>query len=360
MTIYYFTLLLVCLLCYIAEELDWPVVSEFNEFRIIHTSDTRLIYILVACVLIFVAGFRYNVGMDYMAYYQGYAGYLKNLTNAIRTLDEPGFGVLAWIATRFYNDGASAIFIASVVTVSLPLLVIYRHSNRLLLPTFLYITMGCWTGSFNGVRQYLAAAVLLCGYEYLKEKNLFKYCVIVFVAFLFHRSAIVFIILYFIVNRDITIPNVIILIAFTGLLLLSYDRVFQFANIVMDKEYSLEIAYTSRAVNRLRVLATFVPVIIFAYEYFDQKRTQSTVFSLNILIFRAALSVFAMNSALLYRINIYSSFFAPLAITQLLEGVSEKNRKIIETLLIVMYFVMWSYELYKSGSMNHFQWIWDR
>lgn len=360
MAIYYITLTLVCMICYYSEELDWPEVNVYNKLRIIHSSDTRKIYILVAVVLIFVAGFRYKVGMDYSAYYRGYADYLNSLPNAIKELDEPGLGVLIWIATRFYNNGAAGIFVASLVTISLPLIVIFQHSNRLILPTFLYITMGCWTGSFNGVRQYLAASVLFFGYESLKERNIVKYCIIVFIAFLFHRSAIVFIVLYFIVNRDISIPNIVMLIGVIGILFLSYDRVFQFANFIMDKEYSLEIAYTSRAVNRLRVLATFVPVFIFSYAYYDKKRTEPIVFSLNIIIFRAALSVLAMNSALLYRINIYTSLFAPLAITQLLEGISEKNKKIIELLLISMYFVMWSYELYKAGSMNHFQWIWER
>ena len=239
MNVYYITLILVCMLCYYAEESDWPEVDKFNILRIIHTSDTRILYSLVAAVLIFVAGFRYRVGADYMAYYSGYTGFLNDLLNDIRNIDEPGYGVLVWIATRFYDDGAAGIFIASFVTISLPLYVIYSHSDNLLLPTLLYIIMGCWDGSFNGVRQYLAAAVLFCGYEALKEKNLSKYCIIVLIAFLFHRSAIVFVILYFIVNREINAPNIIFLFVAAGIMLFSYDRAFQLANLVMDQEYSL-------------------------------------------------------------------------------------------------------------------------
>lgn len=360
MSVYFITLISVCALCYLAEEYDWPEIDEYDRLRVLHSPDAQKLYFVAACILICVAGFRYRVGTDYMAYYRGYVDYLDNLPNAIRNLNEPGYGVLAWIATRFYNDGAAPIFFASLVTVSLPLLVIYRHSKELLLPTFLFMTMGCWTGAFNGVRQYLAASILFCGYKSLRERSIINYCLIVFVAFLFHRSAIVFIVLYFIVDREINIPNIIILIITTGLLLYSYDRVFQFANFVMDQEYSLEIEYTSRAVNRLRILATFVPVIIFGFEYLNQKRTQLITFSLNILIFRAALSVLAMNSALLYRINIYMSFFAPLAISELLKGVHEKNRRVVMYGLVGMHLVMWLYEVYISSSLNQFQWIWER
>lgn len=360
MSVYIITLIGVCGLCYLAEEYDWPEIDKFDRLSVLHTPDAQKLYFIAACVLIFVAGFRYRVGTDYMAYYRGFEDYLDNLPNALRNLNEPGYGVIAWIATRFYYDGAAPIFLASLVTVSLPLLVIYRHSKELLLPTFLFMMMGCWSGAFNGVRQYLAASILLCGYKSLRERSFIKYCIIVFVAFLFHRSAIVFILLYFIVDREINIPNIIILIVATGLLLYSYNRVFQFANFVMDQEYSLEIAYTSRAVNRLRVLATFVPVIIFGLEYLNRRRTRLISFSLNILIFRAALSALAMNSALLYRINIYMSFFGPLAINELLKDVYERNRKIIMWVLVVMYLVMWLYEIYISSSLNQFQWIWER
>lgn len=277
MSVYCITLISVCILCYIAEEYDWPEIDEYDRLRVLHTPDTQKIYFLVACILILVAGLRYRVGTDYMAYYHGYEYYLESLPNAIRGLNEPGYGLIVWIATHFYYDGAAPIFLASLVTISFPLLVIYRHSKELLLPVFLFVTMGCWSGSFNGVRQYLAASVLLCGYKSLRERDLLNYCLIVFVAFLFHRSAIVFIVLYFIVDKEISITNIILLIVVTGIMLYSYDRVFQFANLVMDQEYSLEIAYTSRAVNRLRVLSTFVPVIIFGYEFYSQKKNAISI-----------------------------------------------------------------------------------
>lgn len=360
MSVYIITLISVCALCYLAEGYDWPEIDEYDRLRVHHSPDTQKLYFVAACILICVAGFRYRVGTDYMAYYRGYVEYLNNLPNALHNLDEPGYGALVWIATRFYNDGSAPIFLASLVSVSLPLFIICRYSKELLLPTFLFMTLGCWTGAFNGIRQYLAAAVLLCGYKSLRDKNALKYCLIVFVAFLFHRSAIVFLFLYFVINREINITNIMLLVAAAGLLLVSYDRLFSFANYIMDAEYSLEDVYTSTSVNRLRILSTCVPPAVFLYEYSGNDKNEAITFSLNIIILRAALSVLAMNSALLYRINIYMSFFAPLAISELLKGVHEKNRRVVMYGLVGMHLVMWLYEIYISSSLNQFQWIWDR
>ena len=220
--------------------------------------------------------------------------------------------------------------------------------------------MGCWSGGFNGIRQYLAAAILFCGYRSLRERRILDYCLIVFVAFLFHRSAIVFLFLYFAVNREINIPNFILLVVVAGALLVSYDRLFAFANYIMDAEYSLDNVYTATSVNRLRILATCVPPAIFLYEYYGEEKNESITFSLNITILRAALSVLAMNSALLYRVNIYMSFFAPLAIKDLLKDLPERNKKIITWGAVAMYLVMWWYEIYISSTLNNYQWIWNR
>lgn len=360
MAVYYLTIVLVCFLCYYAEDMDWPETDKLNEIVIKHTSNAGIIYACVILLLIFVAGLRYKVGMDYSAYYKHFENYLNTLPNAIRELDEPGYGILVWIATRFYYDGAAAIFIGSLVTVLLPLIVIYKYSDYLLMPTFLYITLGCWSGSFNGVRQYLAAAVLFCGYRYLREQNLIMYCIVVFIAFLFHRSALVFLLLYFVVYRDINIRNVLILFISASILLLFYENVFSIADFIMDAHYSLDDAYTSTVVNRLRILAACVPTVVFWGLYYGENTSEAEKFSLNIVALRSAISILAMNSALLYRINIYTSFFTTIAITELLKGLSEKNKRIVTFVLVIMYLVMWWYEIYNSRSMNPFRWIWER
>ena len=129
----------------------------------------------------------------------------------------------------------------------------------------------------------------------------------------------------------------------------------------MDKEYDLARLYTSRSVNRLRVLAAILPACVFYLTYKDKEDiTRTETFYINLSLIHAGISILTMNSALLYRIGIYTTSFQVLAIPELLKGVSDKYRKTITIGFLAMRFVMWFYELSISHRLVPFQFIWSR
>ena len=361
MTTYYIVMMVVVFLCIYAESKDYTGSYNVSTLEVFHTTSTNNVYFVVILVLALVSGLRYRVGADYMAYYYGYQGYIDDLPNSIRLWDEPGYGVLAWIGAHFYNNGASAIFLAALITVGLSLIIIFKHTNRVLLASFLYVTLGCWHGSFNGIRQYLAAAVLFYGFDYLRDRKLLRWIMVVFIASLFHRSVVVMVVLYFITDIKINWKNLLLVLSVTILLVFSFNRQITFANFIMGKDYNPLGGYTSHAVNRLRVMAACVPAVAFYVEYRDYDEvTKEETFYINISIFHAAIRVATMNSALLYRIGIYTTLFQVLAITELLKGVSSVNRRIITLGIVIMQYIMWWYEISGSSNLIPFQFIWNR
>lgn len=360
MTVYLITLLITVLFSRIAErrfDSDEVINDKYEEYK---GNSTDIYYLISAGALIFVSGFRYRVGTDYWHYYHDYKFYINRLLHSIVTLDEPGFGLLSWIVTRLVNDGAVVIFASALVTIALPMSVFYKHTEKYALTTALFILMGFWHGSFNGVRQYLAAAVLFCGYMSLKEGDFRKYCTIVLAAFLFHRSAIVMLFLFFICHRKITRLRIFLTAAFLGLSSFLSQYSFLAAGWIMDKQYSLSNGYTSHRVNAIRIAAACIPAVIFLVLYWGEELSKTETFYLNILIIHAAIRLFTMNSALLYRISIYTTAFAILAIAGLLDGLTDSNKKVITAGLIAMHLGMWWYELSSTATLNHFQWIWQR
>lgn len=360
MRVYYLTFAFVILFGLLAEKSDQPQIIGDDRVRVTHSKKCLLWYFLLCCLLVCVSGLRYRVGTDYGAYYSRYQSYIDELSIALRNLDEPGFGVLAWVIAHFYNNGSAVIFISSLVTVSLPLIVIYHNTDKILLSSLIYLTC-CWVVGFNAVRQCLAASVLFCGYGFLKDRKPIKYLLIVFLAFLCHRSAAVMVILYLVSRNKVTWRNIILLILVTAVILVSYDRLLLLANEIMDKSYSFDDVYTSTSVNRIRVIAAIVPTAIFLFFYRDRELTDTENFLLNLTIIHAAVRVFTMNSALLYRVGIYTSAFQTIAIPELISGIKLEENRILTTVgLLFMYIGMWWYEIYYSGSLNHFTWIWQR
>ena len=68
------------------------------------------------------------------------------------------------------------------------------------LSVYLYVTNMAYYSSFNGVRQWFAAAILFYGYRHFFD-NRRRYMVTVFLASLFHTSAIVMIPIYYVVRK---------------------------------------------------------------------------------------------------------------------------------------------------------------
>ena len=361
MATYCIVILSVCFLCKLAEDADYTGNPIVNEVKVVHTADAGCFYTIAAGILILVSGLRYKVGTDYWTYYNGYAKYIKELPEALLSFQNPGYGVIAWIGTWFYDDGAVVIFLCALITVGLTLYVIYQYTDKLLMAVFLYITLGCWHGSFNGVRQYLAAAILFCGIDALKEEKYVRWLAVVLLAALFHRSVLVMAVLCVLVYRKIDHKNLIIFLTIAFIAVFTYQRLFSVANFIMDKEYNLARLYTSRSVNRLRVIAAILPACIFYLAYKDKEDITSTeVFYTNLSLIHAGICVLTMNSALLYRIGIYTTPFQAIAIPELLKGISDKYKKIITGGILTMRFVMWCYELSINRSLVPFQFIWNR
>lgn len=359
MTTYYITFLAVLTFSVLAQACDRPRVLDNNGIRVRHSSRSGFFYFFVVAILVCAAGFRYNVGADYAVYYHLYYLYARELGGALRELREPVYPFLAWLAVRINNDGATAIFLASFFTILPAMLVIYRHVDRILLPTILFVLLGCWDGSFNGTRQYLAATMLFCGYQYLVSKQFWRYLVFVLLAFLCHRSAIVMVALYFVVYARINVRNLVLVITGTILVFLSYERVLDFAGWITESDYSLDYGYTSHAVNFLRVLAASAPMVLFLILYWNRERSERETIYLNLLTIHAAMRIATMSSALLYRIGIYTTLFQTIAIPGLLNGIPKKTRRTITMVMVPLYIIFWWYELYSNSSLNTFRWIWS-
>lgn len=358
MIVYYITFLFVVIMSSLADNNEIENVGSTNCYIKQDSNNNDTFFLLACCVLIFVSGFRFKVGTDFGAYYFGYMESISKLPTTIRTLNEPGLGILSWLVTRVVDDGQAVIFVSALLTIALPMVVIHKHNDKLVLPMIMFMT-DSWIGSFNGIRQYLAASIVFGGYSYLKNKEFAKYAIIIFVAFLFHRSAIVVLLFYFLVHRKINIENFVIAVCVTLIALYSYRYLFSIANYVMDSVYSTDVTYTTLHVNRIRVIASAIPATVFLLLYWGKEKSNEETFYLNLTIIHALIRIITMNSALLYRIGIYTELFQLIAIPQLLKGLSVNNRRVIIAGLLFMSIGMGWYEIIKSSSLNSFHFMWQ-
>lgn len=359
MTVYFFVALFTIVLFGYAEYLDNHEINTVNG-HIYHSKNSKVLFIAGALVLIFVAGLRYYVGTDYSGYYVGYPQYVSTLWKALLHFNEPGTRLLFAICSLFSSDPAVGLFCAAAVTLGISFVTLYKNSTHLFEAGLLFVFMGGWHGCFNGVRQYLAMAFVFFAYPYMRDRKFWKFLLLIFIAFLFHKSAIIMIIPYFFVNWKISYKNEIVLILACVAFFLLYDRVFGLVNFLLDEDIRWDMDYMKNSVNPLRTLVQVVPAVYYLVTYWNADKDMEETAALNLLIVNAVAMILASGSAYLARIGIYTSPFTAIAMPKLNERLTGKNRRFTMAVILILYGIYWWYEISHSGSLNTFRWIWER
>ena len=337
---------------------DYPVKDDLSYGQIEHSSAAKVYFIIASLILILVAGLRYNVGTDYGAYSRGYRMFL-DFWGSLKNLSEPSIHLIYSIAVKIHDNGQFCTFVVTAIIIGLELRVIYKNTDNIGFALVIFL-FTCWSACFNGVRQCLATAVLFCGYPALRDRKFLKYALFVFLAFLCHRSALVMILLYFIVNRDLNAGNILFLVVSSVIVLISYEYVFRVAGIILDESVSTTATYWGDSINRIRILTQVAPAVFFLLVYRKREKTPQVTFYINLLLAAAVVSVVTMNSRGLGRMSMYMTPFVVISIAELIKIYRDKNLHIASIIIAALYGTMEWIEVSGSSSLNNFQfqWIW--
>lgn len=148
---------------------------------------------------IFISGFRYEVGIDYSSYIEMF----NQIKAEVGLLDIFTFYVEPfWTLINLISPTSRAVFVISSCIYTLTITyAIWRMREKIGLCLPLFISYMCFYSlSFNGIRQAIACAIVLLGLSFYKDSK-FRYIGLVIVATLFHKSALVML-LVLLLNGD--------------------------------------------------------------------------------------------------------------------------------------------------------------
>lgn len=313
----------------------------------------NILFVFCISVLIVIAGFRWYVGTDYAEYFWGYGQRVDEWFDNLLEYNEPGLGVLAKIGSLIYDSPITMFFLASLVTIFLYTITIKKYSNDFLISMSLYLFIGSWHGAFNGVRQYLAAAVLFAGHRFIFEKKLFKYILVVLVAMAFHRTAIIMLPIYFLVGKRFTWKNIGLVIMVVGIIRFSYDNIFATMSYFKGSDVA-QYSYMNTDVNILRIGVALAPVVIAVYmKKWIMLQDLETQMYIMLITINAGLSIATQGSAYLARGGIYTETYVVLALPKLLKCFTSNSRRFATIVVFGCYLVYWLYSLRATGVMDY-------
>lgn len=354
MIVYIITLIVVYILSAYATSCE-KRVDKKN--RIQYDVSGRIAILFCAVILIFVSGFRYFVGTDYGEYFYNYASKRDNWLLALQTFNEPGLNVISKVGSLFYDSPIVLFLGAAIITIWLSVSTIRKYSSDFCFSMLLFILLGCYQGSFNGIRQYLAMSILFAGHQFIVNKKLGKYILIVLLAMCFHKSAIIMLPVYFIARRRVSYKTVFIIIVSASLIRFSYDYLLSGVSFLRGEESNYNFSYAYAGVNPLRVAVTFAPLIVALLgrkaNLFQNEKLQ---LYLMFAVINAGLSFATIQSTYLARATIYTEIFATLMYPELIAIFPEKDKKILKVTILIFFFGYWLYSLFATD-IGSFRWV---
>lgn len=314
-------------------------------------------------ILLFVSSFRGDFTTDYPTYSNFFSTYrFYSFEDILKEdqLQELGYVVLNKIIGEFTDNSIYLFIITSFMILILYFHQIARDSKYAWLSLLLFITVGDYYPSFNILRQILAVAIIFSGSKYLYERNFYKYCIVILLAFLFHRSSIIMLPFYFLLNLKISFKNIVTLFSGSLILILVFDKIFP---IIQQYFYS---NYTSQSygITGQSWMAALWPFTIAVFctihnNKFDKDSTKQNVW-FNASIFYALFSILSIQIQLVQRLMYFFSPYILLAVPLIINKLPSKFDKLIYKVAFSFILLIWHFIAFSDSGYDPFYFIWQK
>lgn len=332
--------------------------------------DSIIRWILQFCFIFYPVilfyGFREHVGNDYQTYLSYYKYFRSNISikTITHTYMEPGYVILNVIADALFEDNYGIFLVTGIVLFGFLYMVLYKMKKQISMPMAIFIYfMTCYSFACNGVRQSIAAILVLYAYTYMMERRFWKFLCCLIMASLFHTSAIFCVVFYLLVLiRPQAQKLVKIMLVGGGIIaiLLKNQIVAVLANLSLYSSYSTWTG--SGLINGTSFMLYVVPTIVLVEIYKGEliknnPRYETYVTLLYVQIPFQSLGVF---NAVMERMAVYCSVVEVILIPMIYKAINNrKNKKsamIVITVWFVVYFVIMNIVLSGNGIFPYHFW----
>lgn len=308
-----------------------------------------IIYVLMLFSLILLAGLRWKVGTDFMTYYY--------LTDKIFTVDifkllmsesystiplEKGFCLFVWLLGLIYKNPQFVFFIISTITIILIVNTLKKYSDSFPISMYLYITTMVYYSAFNGLRQWLACAIIFWAIKYIYENKKIKYILLTLIAATLHSSILIMIPIYFIIQKKKNNRFNFIFLIIAIIISFSLVPIFNKINVFFENtkyEKYLTVNPLDDGVNILRILVAVIPVVITTIYYKKlTKDDDKASILINLSLINAMFYIIAFNNTYFARFNIYFEPYNLLLYPKIINLIKNKNQKYLMIFMIAILF----------------------
>ncbi|MEE1198581.1 MAG: EpsG family protein [Acutalibacteraceae bacterium] len=253
------------------------------------------------------------------------------------------------------SGGNFQIFLGAVALLCcLPIAVLYyKESENSVVTILLFMTAtSIDLMFFSGLRQAIAISLAAVAFYFVKNKKIFYFLIVAFLAVSFHSSAIILIFLYPVYHIKLRPAHAImILVPMAALTYVFRSQLYTFLLPLAGEEYVEKYGKVqdTGAITMIILVALFV---VFSFVVPDEEKMDDESIGMrNILSVSLLLQIFATTNFIAMRFNYYFLLFLPLVIPRVINRWKgdDKNSKLITNIVLIVFFAVYYFSKSFSG-----------
>jgi len=186
---------------------------------------------------------------------------------------EIGFDIFCKFLTLFSKNPQFLIFVTQILMNGIVCMFALKKSNIPWLSVMLYITMMFFFNAMNAMRFCMACSILLLSVDYAVKRKFIKFALLVVGASMFHFTALLFFIIYFIYPFRITVKSTLIMLGVFLVVFAAFYSIFSIIIQINPKYSSYESGgeFAQSAFANYFIMAERVAVLAFILRFIRPK-----------------------------------------------------------------------------------------
>ena len=309
-----------------------------------------ILSILIGLPFIFLYGFRYGVGTDYFNYlelyieYQNYNSIIDCLSIFKQITNEPLFKLINYLSIEYF---VCIIIIGIIIYYFVFKSIIYfNRYNRLWLSLFIAL-FTIFIYATNTVRMSLSLSIVFYSTYFLFNNKIKKFLLGVFIAFLFHKTALLALSFFFLKEFKNTklnkIRNILmyLLIITSPIIIKDILKILYLipvASFYMEK-YGNSIVYTPA--SPLNGLIKILPIILLIIIFHNTiiKKDRRNILLCNLVFCKIPFVFLSKYLRWGIRLGRYFSIFEIILLPMIVYSCKNKGNRLLLTFYIIVYYI---------------------
>jgi hypothetical protein len=277
----------------------------------------------------------------------------KSLKGQSTLLSEPGFFTLNRIIRSITNETFYFFAITSGIICFSVGRFIYKFADNKRYAIFFYYTIGLFAFSMAGLRQTLAMSICLFSYTAIKKRKIFRFVLLIFIAFLFHRSAVFFFPAFFIANIKWKFHTLFGVLSIYSVVCIFFNRIYEYIVGWLDYDYGIESTGNG---GIFLIILLIISVLALIYRKRLLELDSNNIIFINLHFTVLALWIFRMFTRTVERPSYYYLFASIILLDKILSLQSDREddvitRKILVLLSLLFFGLFFIYRLLRNGNL---------